>query len=127
LRDCLGMRRQAIDGRAYHIKPTGRAELKKGPQEKRAKKRSGFVPKPVDKPYHALTPQKTKVWKIQALCHSLSLLVFAVFASKLQRETPVSVKPRVSVSESPFVAASARLVRPFKQARPLRFPTIPHL
>jgi len=33
LRDCLGMRRQAIDGRAYHIKPTGRAELKKGPKK----------------------------------------------------------------------------------------------
>jgi hypothetical protein len=27
------MRRQAIDGRAYHIKPTGPAELKKGPKK----------------------------------------------------------------------------------------------
>jgi len=59
--------------------------LRNGPK-KRAQKRFGFVPKPVDKPYHALTPQKTKAWKIQALCHSLSLLVFAVFASKLRRD-----------------------------------------
>jgi hypothetical protein len=54
--------------------------LRNGPK-KRAQKRFGFVPKPVDKPYHALTPKNTKAWKIWPCVTRYHFLFFAVFAS----------------------------------------------